>query len=369
MKAAMAALGLALALALAVPIPASAQPASPYDQAVAARLAGNPGAAVALLRPIVSADPGNADAQLQLGLALLALDRLDEAEEAFRAVLAVAPNYADARVGLARIAHRRGDEGAARAELDLVDPAYPDAAALRAQLAQGPVGGRWRLDLDGSYSAVAGGRADWQEVAVQLRRELTPASAIAARTELARRFGETDVYGELRFEHALSDRVRTYASFGGTPGADFLPEWQISLGGSARISDGGTATVLTLDARQAQYASGDVQTISPGIEQYLADGRLWLTARWISIFDERGDHQSGQLARIDAMATENLRLFAGFSDAPDTSEGVVVDTQTVFGGAVLDLDEQYRLRLSLAREDRATGFDRTQVSLGFGFAF
>lgn len=352
-----------------MPVAALAQSNGSYEEAVAARQAGNPERAAALLRPIVSANPANADAQVQLGLALLALDRLDEAEQAFRQALAVAPDYADARVGLARIAQRRGDEAAALAELDRVDPAYPDAAALRAQLAGEPAGPDWRLDVDGSYSALGHGRADWQELSVQLRRQMTADTAVAGRVEVARRFDNTDVYGELRVDQALSDRVSAYASFGGSPGADFLPEWQIALGAAARITDGGNATVLTLDTRHAQYAAGDVQTVSPGIEQYLADGRIWLTGRWINIFDEDGDHQSGYLLRADAMASDRLRLFAGYSDAPDTSEGVVVDTQTVFGGAALELDDRTSLRLSLAHEDRETGVDRTQVSLGIGLGF
>lgn len=363
------AVALGVCLALATPPAASAQSGGSYDEAVAARQAGNPERAAALLRPIVAANPGHADAQVQLGLALLALDRLDEAEQAFRQALAVAPDYADARVGLARIAQRRGDNAAARAELDRVDQAYPDAAALRAQLDGKPAGSGWRLDLDGSYSALEGGQPDWRELSVQLGRQMTADRAVAGRVEVARRFDNTDVYGEVRLDQRLSDRVTAYASFGGAPGADFLPEWQVSLGGSARITDGGSATVLTLDTRHAQYAAGDVQTVSPGIEQYLADGRVWLTGRWINIFDEDGEHQSGYLLRADALATDRLRLFAGYSDAPDTSEGVVVDTRTVFGGAALDLDARTSLRLSLAHEDRETGFDRTQLSLGVGFGF
>lgn len=358
-----------LGLALAWPSGAFAQAAGGYDDAVAARQAGDAERAVSLLRPIVSANPGNADAQVQLGLALLALDRLDEAEQAFKQALATAPDYADARVGLARIAQRRGDNAAALAELDQVDASYADAIALRRQLASGAAGPDWHFDLDGSYSALERGQSDWQQLALQLRRQIIPATTLGGRVEIARRFDNTDVYGELRVDQVLADGVTAYLGVGATPGADFLPEWQVSLGGAARVRDGGSATVLTLDAREARYAAGDVQTISPGIEQYLADGRIWLTGRWINIFDEDGDHQSGFLVRADALATDRLRLFAGYSDAPDTSEGVVLDTRTFFGGAALELDPRTTLRLSAAREDRKTGADRTEFSLGVGLAF
>jgi len=136
-----------------------------------------------------------------------------------------------------------------------------------------------------------------------------------------------------------------------------------------RVRDGGNATVLTLDAREAQYAGGDIQTVTPGLEQYFADGRAWFTARWINVFDELGAHHNGYLARLDGFITNRLRLFGGFSDAPDTSAGVVIDTNAVFGGAVLNIGADSTLRLSAAREDREVGDDRTEISLGVGFAF
>ncbi len=136
-----------------------------------------------------------------------------------------------------------------------------------------------------------------------------------------------------------------------------------------RITDGAQPTALTLDARQSDFAAGDVQTISPGIEQYLAGGRIWLTARWINLFDDSGRHQSGYLVRADGQATDRLRLFAGRSDAPDTSEGIVVRTRSHFGGLSYDLNARTTLRLSLAHEDRETGADMTQVGLGIGLRF
>ena len=126
---------------------------------------------------------------------------------------------------------------------------------------------------------------------------------------------------------------------------------------------------LTLDGRQARYRAGDIQTLNPGIEQYLADGRVWLTGRWINIFDENGSRQSGWFVRGDVQVSPKIRLFAGASDAPDTSEGVVVETFNLFGGLVLDVGTGRTLRLSLAHEDRETGADRLQIGLGMGVRF
>ncbi len=345
-----------------------AAPADAYQAGVAARLAGDPARAAALLQPVVAAQPGNSDAQVQLGLARLALGELDAAEAAFRAALAVAPDYADARIGLARVAQRRGDTAAAIEALRPIDSASADAAELRRQLARDPGLARWQLDLEGSLSELSGPRPDWKEAAVQLRYRPDARTAVGARIEYAERFARTDVYGELSVETALSDAVRGYLTLGATADPDFRPDWQIGLGGSARLRSGPYATVATLDLRQARFAVGDVQSVTPGIEQYLG-GRVWLTGRWINLFDERGRHRSGYMMRGDMQVTDPLRLFAGYSDAPDTDEGIVVPVRSVFGGVSYDVSPRTTLRLTVAHEDRATGADRTQFGLGAGFRF
>ncbi|HEX8214670.1 MAG TPA: YaiO family outer membrane beta-barrel protein [Allosphingosinicella sp.] len=363
----------ALALVLC-PASAAAQPVGrAYDQAVQARIAGDHARAAELLGPVVASDPGNADAQLQLGLALLGLGRLDEAEAAFRRTLAIAPNYADARLGLARVQQRRGNWAAAQAELALVDAGHPEAAPMRRQIEAGAAAARfnrWQIDLDGGYAFLTQDQPDWKEGALRVTHRTSVATALGAGLEVSRRFGLTDTYGELRFEQRFSNNSGSaYFFAGGTPNADFRPEWQIGLGGELRIRPGGSATLLTLDARQARYDIGDIQTLNPGVDQYLANGRAWIGARWINIFDEGGRHHSGWLLRGDTLATERLRLFAGAADAPDTSEGVVVGVFSLFGGFAYDVNESVTVRASIAHEDRDTGSDRLQLGLGAGWKF
>lgn len=360
---------LALGLVAAAP-PESPSPAGEYEAGVAARIAGDTRRAVALLRQATEQEPDNSDAHLQLGLVLLAAGDLDGAEAAFRRTLEIAPAYEDARVGLARVAQRRGDSRAALAALKPVGPGNRDAAGLRAQLtATAADAYRWRIDVDGNHSWLEGNQRNWREGAVRLGYQISADTALSGAVEVSRRFGTTDVYGEVRVDHRLSPGNSFYLAAGGTPEADFRPEWQIGAGGSARLRGGANPTSLTLDARQAHYAVGDIQTVSPGVEQYVANGRAWLSARWINIFDETGKHRSGWLARGDLMAAKRLRLFAGAADAPDVSEGVVIDTFSLFGGISYDLTARSTLRLSVAHEDRKLGADRLQLGLGLGWRF
>lgn len=358
------------AAALASPLGAQQPaPADAYEQAVAARLDGRPAEAVRLLEPIVAADPANADAQVQLGYAHLALGQLDEAEASFDAALRAAPTYADASLGIARVAQRRGDRAGALAALEAIGPGNAEADALRAQLARDSSLLRWSVDVDGGYAFVDGPQPDWKELAFQVRHALSDRTALAARAEFSNRFDNSDVYLEGLVDQALGEGVRGYLLLGGTPDADFRPQWQIGAGGSVRLSSGGSATVLTLDLRHAEFVTGNVQTVNPGIEQYLAEGRAWITARWINVFDDFSGHQSGYLVRGDVQPTDGLRLFAGFSNAPDTEEGVVIDTRSFFGGAVFDLGGNLTGRISASIEDTETGADRTQVGAGLGWRF
>ena len=349
-------LGLAaLLLVSAAPPPPGASAETLYRDGVAARYAGDTARAVDLLQGAVAAEPGDADAQLQLGLALLAADRLDEADAALRRTLDLAPDYQDAKDGLQQVAELRGDTSITLTPLPAAE------AAPRLDY-------RWEMNLDGSYSALEGG-TDWQEGALQLRYEASEATTVGGTVEVSRRFGLTDTYGELRIDQRVGEGANLYVSAGGTPNADFRPEWQIGAGGSVRVRGGPSATVLTLDGRQARFRAGDIQTLSPGIEQYVFGGRAWLTGRWINIFDENGEHQSGWLARGDVMASERVRLFAGLADAPDTSEGVVIDTFSLFGGAAFDVGDRTTFRLSVAHEDREFGADRLQFGVGLGLRF
>jgi tetratricopeptide (TPR) repeat protein len=187
------AFALAALLLLAQPVAAQA-PLGPYEEAVAARQAGDPATAATLLRRLVEAEPGNADAQLQLGLSLLALGQLDEAEAAFGRTLAIAPAYADAQIGLARIAQRRGDRRRALALLEQIDPANREAAELRAALGTSGIGAHpVQLDLDLSYSELDGPAPDWREASLRVRVPASERTAITAAAELSRRFSRTDL--------------------------------------------------------------------------------------------------------------------------------------------------------------------------------
>lgn len=90
--------------------------------------AGDPVAAETEYRAALALDPNFAEAHTSLGFALVALDRLDEAEAAFNTARRFAPRGIDNDIGFARVAEARNDpDGALKAYLEAAerDPLNP----------------------------------------------------------------------------------------------------------------------------------------------------------------------------------------------------------------------------------------------------
>lgn len=352
-----------LAALLAAP-PLAAQTApSPYDQGVAARRAGDAAGAATLLEQAVRDTPGSADARVQHGYALLALGRLDEAERAFAEALRLAPTYDDARVGQALIAERRGDLRSARALVAPVASTHEEATILRRRLAAVSGVARWSVDLDAGATHLDRGQPDWRHLDVQLSHRFDSGARLAGRIEGARQFDRTDFYGEMRGEWPVGNGSSVYLLGGGSPDADFRPRRQIGTGGRVRVRSGAAPTILTLDARHASYQSGNISLINPGIEQYLARGKAWITLQSINLVED-GHLRSGWLGRVDFFAADRLRLFGGAANAPDADQGIVSRTRSLFGGVSLELSATTALRISVSRDRPGIGADRSGVSLG-----
>ena len=353
-----------IAIAPDPPAVVQADPQALYEAAVADRRAGRPADAVAKLEAVLAARPDDLDARLNLGLALLALDRLEEAEAAFAAVLARAPAYADARIGRARVARRRGDLATARreaAEAVRLAPEDAEAAALARSLAEPP---RWRLDLDGARSELSGGLADWSEARVAVSGAIADRWSAALAVEATERFDNRDTYVEGRLDRR-SGRGGAYVLVGGAPDADYRPELILGVGGQARLTDRLSAT---LDASAARYPTGAVTAIQPGLLIEIAPDRLQLAARWIIVRDEGGQDRQGWAIQSRWQASGKLGLRIGYADAPESSEGVTVDVSAWSLGADIDVTDRLRLRIGAVAEDRGA-YDRREAALGFGLRF
>lgn len=352
--------------------PAAAEPAtisiqapvqSLYESAVTDRRAGRHAAALAGFQAVLDAQPADADARLNLGLSLLALGRLEEAESAFDAVLAASPNYVDARLGLAQIAQRRGDRAGARRELDLARAMAPDRADVQAASADVdiPV---WRFDFDTSRSQLSRNLPSWSSLRLAGTRRLNDQTTAGLAIERTSRFNDTDNYLEGQIDRRWG-RNAAYVAIGGAPEADYRPQSALRLGGVVPI---GAGVAATLDVGVSRYGTGTVRSLQPGLAGAWASERLIVAVRWVQVWDEQDRRRSGYATRASFAVTSGARLTLGYADAPETSEGVTVDVIASSAGIELDLGKRLTGRVALIREERVS-YDREEVAVGFGVRF
>ncbi len=277
---------------------AHAQPSSQrlYAQGVAARLGGDQVQAVRLLRQVVKAQPSNADAQLQLGLALLASGRLDSASAAFRRTLQLAPRYDDARVGLARVAQRRGRFADALAELQRIRAPDADAEQLRAIMS---------LALRYEEGVAARHGADHHQAILILRRvvEAQPAHA-DARLQLG--------LAQLALSHLQPAADAFHATLQAAP--DYV-DARIALSRVAqRRGDIGQALTML---NQSRVVSAEGLALRDQLQQQalydegVAARRIADYPRAVSLFRHlvqlKPDHADGQLQLgLSLFATKNI---------------------------------------------------------------
>ncbi len=318
--------------------------------------AGQHDEALRTVDAVIARQPQNAEAFAIRGRIAFYQGHLDAADAGFAAALRLEPGNAEAAAGHADVARARkaSERDATRSKGDSAPLWRIDAGYLHSRFS--------RLTLE-----------DWREGFLRIERRWSGGTALSARVDTSNRFGSTETAVGAGVAQQFSPVLYAYLEGAVAPGADFLPRWTVSTGGRVRVAEERAnlgPLLLTADLRHKSYATGDVQNADPGIELYGLGGRVWLTGRWINAFDRTADSRlAGWFGRIDWQAAAPLRLFAGYSDAPETEAGITVDTRSTFGGAAIDLTPKIRLNADLAREDREGSYIRNVFGVSLTLRF
>ncbi len=318
--------------------------------------AGRYAEALRTVEAVIAEQPQNAEAYAIRGRIAFYEGRLDAADAGFATALKLEPGNAEAAAGRADVARAR--QGAARTE--------PAEAATGSP--------RWRIDAGYLHSRFSRLNLDnWHEGFIRVEHRWPSRTALSLRVDTSNRFGSTETAVGVGIAQHFGDAFTAYAEGSVSPAADFLPRWTTSAGGRLRVAEGGGQVgplLLSADLRHKSYATGDIQNFDPGLELYGFNGRAWLTGRWINAFDREADVRlAGWFARLDWQMAAPFRVFAGFSDAPETEAGITVDTQSVFGGLAFDVTQSVRLNASAAREDRENSYIRNVFGVSLTLHF
>ncbi len=214
---------------------------------------------------------------------------------------------------------------------------------------------RWRIDTGLDISRFGPqGLKEWQDSNIRIGYAPSDDTELHVVGWQSHRFSLIDRYVEVGADHRFLPWLRGSAAVGMTPDASFLPKRRIALGGAVRVRDEKgllDATWLSLDWQHSAYLSGTVSYIAPGLQQYLFEGRVWITARILRVVNENDKSNLGYETRADWQALDRLRIFFGYSDAPETNANITAYTSSRFGGMVIGLTPDIDVTLSGSRGD------------------
>ena len=351
--------------------PAQVCPASPdapasVETARDARLRGDYDSAYCSLNTALNREPTSADAWVELGFLNSASGEADAARSAFLRALELAPDYDDAKLGLAQLAYRSGDRRAARMWIDRVsaDRANdPELRSLqRAIDASETPRAIWRLDAFAAYSSLSNDLSPWRETSIAVSRR-SSRSSVGLGIERVQRFGLHDTYGEVRFSRQFTHGVWG-AAFGGSDDPIFKPKAAIRFE-YATPEDRNTRFETALSI--ARYEAGQVDTFSLRARQQIA-APLQLNALGVLVRDEAGELRGGYGVGATWRASSRLLVDTSWVDAPESSEGVTIDVRTTTLGVTTEFANNLRVRVGIAREEREA-FDRTEFAVSLSRTF
>jgi YaiO family outer membrane protein len=340
------------------------QHAAPTDlnAARAARLADDYAQAQCVLAQILEVEPHNPDALVELGFLSLAAGDTAAAHDAFQRAIEFAPDYDDAKYGLAQTAYRAGNPVEARAWLARISDARrqdPDVVALHRAVSRSEArSASWRWDAWVAHSDLSDGLAPWRETSVAVTRRSARLS-LGLALEHAERFGLEGSFAELRVSRQHRNGVWGFA-IGGAGNADFRPEAAVRIE-YASPEDRRTTFLSALTV--ARYAVGQVETLSVRARRAITPS-LNMDARGIVVQDEADDVRTGFGAGTSWRAHDRIWLDLAYVDAPESSEGVTVDVRSTTLGFSAELSPDLRVRLGVTKEAR-DAFDRTEIAVNF----
>ena len=314
--------------------------------------------------------PNNIEALLLDAQISLIENDYDRAGRAYDRVLAGHPNNVDALIGRGDVLRAKGDAKGARAAYEKALRLDPSSTVIRARLAA-PFPTNWRIDAATEISDLSAGLGTWTDSSVSISYRPNTTLGVAARTRTVTRFGHTDVQLEMRTDYSVDRRLAIYGVGAGTPEADILAEYLFGAGLSWQAlpkHDGSGPIYLNLDTRYEHFPESEIVTFSPWGQVYVFDERLGLSARWVHVEDDQDATVDGYVLRGDLRLADSVLFFGGYSDAPEISEGAIVDTETVFTGLSVDINDTLALHGNYAYETR-DAFDRDIYGLGLTVRF
>jgi|GEM_PF-3805161 len=326
------------------------------------------------IEAVLAREPELAEAWVLKGRIAGYQNQFDAAKSAYDKAASLLTPDVDLLVAYGDLARAQNDETTARSYYLRAVALDPNSADVKDRLS-----GRERENANPWTLSVSGGKSwlsrtpapDWTAAEATLDRDFGDGLHLFGGLSYARRFSTDDI--TLRGGgRAAGGRMAASLELGYTPDDAVLPEFQAFTTLTARLIDGsGPAgpSLVVLDGQFRKYAGGNVKTLSPGLDQYIADGRFTLSLRWTNTWDTTNRYISGWSVGGLWQAIDRIGLRLGYGNAPEAERGVVADTKTLSGGVILGVTDRVTWRIDLSRENRQGGYRRFEAVSGLAVKF
>lgn len=357
--------------------------------------AGDYDAALQMLERGLTLKPDYLDLHIARARVLGYAGRIEDGVAEIRSVLDKAPNNDEAHVAYGQLLYYRGDASEsqaafanaltinptnleAQAGLDKTTAALQDRPLTRRpyDAASAPSDRSWRLNLGyGQSNFGRTARKPWHESTVNLSHSFATASSAHVQIRDARRSGQIDREYQIGIRTQLAPAIDGYVNAGITPGANFLPQHHVEVGGSWRVRNADAdaawgATVINVDTRVRHYATTNSVDLKPGVTQYIFAGQAWLNATWLNGRDTAsGKRLPGWSTRADWQLHDKVRIFAGHAQAPEVDNAQTVNVSSNFTGLNVQLMDNLDTTLALSQERRERSYTRNEVTISLGIGF
>ena len=323
------------------------------------------------LAQLASENPADDDVRVLQGRVANWQGKPDEAEAHYRAVLARNPKQIDALTGMGDLARTRRQTHQAKDYYQQA-LAVEDSTDTRKKLEDLENEKLMRVDFGVTGSTFAGSeRSDWWSVWTQVSR-VTAWGNVWGRIEQGERFDDQDTQLEVGIEGVFADDFSGRIFAGGSPDANWAPEWYAE-GGVKWLPEAGWPSPA-LEIRHAQYVPRGVWTFRLGFDHDFGNG--WTgSARWVHQDFENGEPTDGWILSLDKVYDSGFGWRIGMASGAESLDGQTLEdddilrSQTYFAGIRGIIGDNWGWRFDFEFEDVDGGIDRRGVSLGFYHRF
>lgn len=312
---------------------------------------------------VLEQNPTNTEAINLGGRVTLYQNQPNRAIERYQQTLAIDPNNLEALVGLHDAYRNMGESDRAAEYLSLAAVVDPNNMDVRTRQDQQVVPEpSWQVTYgygNSHFKRIPLG--DWYDSFIEVHRRDGHGNDLYGRVENQGHFGMSDTLLTLGTVRNITGTMPWGARLEYSPDAVFVPDFRVNAFVSPRIREGEDTwgpTIGNVSLQYASYPAAQVVQLGLGIDQYLFNGRVWVSPSITTVRDENNDTITGWNLRANLLVNQDMLTGFGYGESPQTESAVTAITRTTHLYGQVSINDHADIRIDLVREDRENSYVR-----------